>query len=264
MLIGAEIRLDVGFNAAQAKLANLARGGLLGRASGGAYDEWQAGLARVGPQGTMLGMSRLARVRIRDMVTHGDSAFWAMRWEVADRHGVLVPALDADIKLTPAGEDATVLAVSAICRPPLAGLVAGLDPAVMHQVAQATMQAFTNHIATDIADPAAALDAGHRGGPATGPERTLSRFGRFRMFARLREVTLLCMSRGGAPGGCSPVTASATTASSTTAASYCSGARTATQKPPELLPLLPLLRTPVPWRHWPAGLAELDGLRRHR
>ena len=104
MLIGAEIRLDVGFNAAQAKLANLARGGLLGRASGGAYDEWQAGLARVGPQGTMLGMSRLARVRIRDMVTHGDSAFWAMRWEVADRHGVLVPALDADIKLTPAGK----------------------------------------------------------------------------------------------------------------------------------------------------------------
>ncbi len=161
MFIGTEIRLDTDFNAARAKLTNLARSGLLGRASGGAYDEWQAGLARVGPRGTMLGMSRLARVRVRDVVTHGESASWAMRWEVADRRGALVPALDADIKLTPAGQDATLLTVSGICRPPLAGLAAGLDPAVMHQVAQATIQAFTNHIATDIADPVTAPDAGH-------------------------------------------------------------------------------------------------------
>ncbi len=161
MFISAEIRLDVGFNVARAKLADMARGGLLGRASGGVYDEWQAGLARVGPYGTMLGISRLARVRVRDMVVQGDSAMWAMRWEVVGRRGELVPALDADIKLTPAGEDATLLAVSGICRPPLAGLAAGLDPAVMHQVVQATIQAFTNHIATDIADPVTAPDAGH-------------------------------------------------------------------------------------------------------
>lgn len=160
MFIGAEIRLEVSFNAAQAKLANMARGGLLGRASGGAYDEWQAGLARVGPRGIMLGMSRLARVRIRDMVTHGDSAIWAMRWEIADRRGALVPALDAEIKLAPAGEDATLLTVSGICQP-LAGLAADLDPALMHQVAQATIQAFTSHIATDIANPVTAPDACH-------------------------------------------------------------------------------------------------------
>jgi hypothetical protein len=39
VFLGAEIRLDVGFNAAQARLANLARGGLLRRASHHAYDE---------------------------------------------------------------------------------------------------------------------------------------------------------------------------------------------------------------------------------
>ncbi len=49
MFLGAEIRLDVGFNAAQARLANLARGGLLQRASHHAYDELGTGLARVGP-----------------------------------------------------------------------------------------------------------------------------------------------------------------------------------------------------------------------
>jgi hypothetical protein len=161
MFISAAIRLDVSFNAAQAKLADLTRGGLLGRASGGAYDHWQAGLARVGPWRSTLGMSRLARVHVRDLVTNGDPAIWAMRWEVAGRRGVLVPALDADIKLTPAGEDATLLTVSAVCRMPLAGLGAGLDPAVMHQVAQATIQAFTNQVATAIMDPVASPDAGH-------------------------------------------------------------------------------------------------------
>jgi hypothetical protein len=160
MFIGTEVRMEVSFDAAQARLATMARGGRLGRASSGAYDEWQAGLARVGAQGIMLGMYRLARVRIGDRATHGDSAIWAMRWEVVDRRGALVPALDADIKLTPAGEDAALLAVSGICRPPLAGLAADLSPAVVRQVAQATIQAFTRHIATDIAEPAPASDCG--------------------------------------------------------------------------------------------------------
>jgi hypothetical protein len=160
MFIGTEIRLDVGINAAEAKLADLARGGLLGRASGGAYDEWQVGLARVGSHGTMLGMSRLARVRVGDIVTYGESATWAIRWEVADRRGTLVPALDACIKLTAAGEDATLLTVSGICRPPLTRLAAELDPAVVRQVAQAMIHAFTSHITTDIADPVSAPDAG--------------------------------------------------------------------------------------------------------
>jgi hypothetical protein len=161
MFIGADIRLDIGFKAAEAKLANLARGGLLGRASGGAYTDWQAGLARADPHGVMLGMFRLARVRVGDMVTHGESAGWAVRWEVAGRRGTLVPALDAHIKLTAAGEDATLLTVSGICHPPLTWLAAELDPAVVHQVAQAAIQAYTNHIATDIAGPVTAPDAGH-------------------------------------------------------------------------------------------------------
>ena len=160
MFIRTEIRLDIGFNAIQEKLTDLVRGGLLGRTSGGAYDQWQAGLVRVGPQGTMLGMYRIARVRVTAMVTHGNSARWGMRWEVAGRGDTLVPVLDADIKLTPAGQHATVLVVSVVCRSPLVTLAAGLDPAVTRQVAQATIQAFTNQIAGSIADPLAGPDAG--------------------------------------------------------------------------------------------------------
>src|SRR6266699_1586765 len=98
MFIGAEIRLAVGFGHAQAKLADLIRGGLLGRASGGVYDEWRAARARDGPWGTALGMSRLARVQFRDTAAHGDLAIWPLRWEVAGPQAALVPVLDADIK----------------------------------------------------------------------------------------------------------------------------------------------------------------------
>lgn len=171
MFISSETRLDVGYDTAQDKLANLARDGLFGRASADAYDQWQAGLVHAGPQGTMLGMYRIARVRVADMVTHGNSALWAMRWEVAGRGGTLVPALDADIKLVSAGQDATVLAVSGICRPPLARLAAGLDPEVTRKVAQATIQTFTSHIAACIADPAAVPEAGRsKMLPGPGPE----------------------------------------------------------------------------------------------
>jgi hypothetical protein len=161
MFISTEIRLDIGFSAAQDKLADLARGGLLGRVSGNAYDQWQAGLVHTGPQGVMLGMYRIARVRVTGMMTHGNSALWGMRWEVAGRDGTLVPALDADIKLIPAGQDATVLAVSGVCRPPLVKLAAGLDPAVTREVAQAMIQAFTSRVAASIAGPAGGPDAGH-------------------------------------------------------------------------------------------------------
>ena len=163
MFLGAEIRLDVGFNAAQARLANLARGGLLRRASHDAYDELGTGLARVGPLGAAPGMSRLVAVRFSDMAIHEDFAIEAMRWEAIGPGGALFPALDADIKLTPAGEDATMLAVSGAYRPPLGALGAGLDRAIMHRVAEATIRIFTNHIGTAIMHPAASPAAGHGG-----------------------------------------------------------------------------------------------------
>ena len=162
MFVGAGIRLDVGFNAAQARLTNLVRGGLLRRASGGAY-EWQAGLARVEPRAAVLGVSELVQVRFRDGVSHGDSVIWAMRWEVIGPGGSLFPALDADIVLTPAGEDATLLAVSGAYRPPLGALGAGLDRAIMHRVAEATIRIFTDHIGTAIMHPAASPAAVHGG-----------------------------------------------------------------------------------------------------
>ena len=158
MFVGAEVQLDLGFDAVQARLVNLVRGGLLPRASGGAYHEWQACLAQIGPWATALGMCRLAQVLVRDMVTHADYATWTMRWEVTGPRGSLFPALDADIKLTPAGVGATMLAVCAAYRPPLGVLGVGLDRAIMHQAAEAMIWSFTIGIQMAIMHPAASPD----------------------------------------------------------------------------------------------------------
>jgi hypothetical protein len=158
MFIGAEIPLTICFSHAQARLAKLIRGGLLGRASGSAYAAWNTALAWNGPSGTApwgtgLGLSRLARVQFRDTAAHGDQAIWPLRWEVTGPEGALFPVLDADIRLTPAGEDATLLAVSAVCRLPPAGLAANLDEVIRRRITQETIQTFTNHIGIAVMCP---------------------------------------------------------------------------------------------------------------
>jgi hypothetical protein len=154
VFIGAEIELDVGFSAAQARMTNLARGGLLRRACDDAYRDLGTGLARVGPLGAAPGLSRLVAVRFTNMAVHEDFAVVAIRWEAAGPGGALFPALDADLKLTPAGDQATMLTVWGVYRPPLGGLGAGLDRVLLHRVAQATIRAFTHQIGAAIAHPA--------------------------------------------------------------------------------------------------------------
>jgi hypothetical protein len=166
MFIGAETPLPAGFGHAQAELADLIRGGLLRRASGGVYDQWRTALARDGPWGTApwataIGASRLARVQVCDTAAHQDRAIWPLRWEVTGPHGTLVPVLDADITLTPAGTDASLLAVLAVCRPPLGGLAAEPDQAIVCRCATAMIHAFTHHIAAAVAHRAASPGTRH-------------------------------------------------------------------------------------------------------
>ena len=155
MFIGAEMRLDIGFYAAQARLRYLARCDLLRRASQDAYGEWETGLARLGRLNAASAMSKLVAVRFREMATRADSVLWAIRWEAIDPGGALIPALDADIRLSPAGDQATTLAVLGAYRPPLGGMGRGVDRESLHPAAQATIQALTNHIGAAVTPSAA-------------------------------------------------------------------------------------------------------------
>ena len=96
-------------------------------------------------------MSQLVEVHFRDVATRGEPAVLALRWEATGPDGRLFPALDADISLTPAGEHATRLSLAGVYRPPLAALGAGLDRAVFHKVADATVRSLLARVADVLA-----------------------------------------------------------------------------------------------------------------
>jgi hypothetical protein len=167
VFVGDEVIVNAGFWLAQARLANLIQGGWLNNASERAYDDGLACLIRVGPLGDRPGVSKLVRVRFRELVVRDDTAVLTMRWEAAGYGSGLVPALDADITLTPAGEQATRLALAGAYRPPLAGLGATLDKMIMHRVATATMRSLLSRIADAITHPRPAAENGSEATPWT-------------------------------------------------------------------------------------------------
>ena len=159
MFISAEALVDLSFPAAAAGLADLARAGPLTGVSQAAYGDGLTGLVRVGPLGEVPGMSKLVEVHVLDVVTRGESAVLALRWQATGPGGGLFPALDADIRLTPAGEHSARLSLAGVYRPPLGALGTGLDRAVFHRVADATARSLLARVADALArrpqDPAA-------------------------------------------------------------------------------------------------------------
>jgi len=153
MFVSAEAVAEVGFDAAQARLTGLARGGWLAGASQEAFGELGRGLARVGPAPAV---SRLVEVQFGTIVTHGGSAVLPLRWQAAGTGSGLFPALDADITVAPYGEAATLIALAGVYRPPLGPVGAALDRVVLRRVAVATVRQFVRRVEEAIADPAAA------------------------------------------------------------------------------------------------------------
>lgn len=151
--MSAETVADVGFDAAQARLAGLAQGGWLADASREAFGELGRGLARVGP---MPAVSRLVEVQFGTMATRSGSAVLPLRWQAAGAGGGLFPALDADITVAPYGSAGTLIALAGVYRAPLGPVGVALDRVVMRRVAVATVRRFVRRVEEAIADPAAA------------------------------------------------------------------------------------------------------------
>jgi hypothetical protein len=138
MFVAAETVLDAPFAQARPGLVAVADGGWLESASGDAYGQWGAGLAR------------LVEVRCAELSARTTSATLILRWEAAGPGGRLFPVLDADLTLAPYGESASLLALAGVYRPPLDAVGAALDRVVMRRVASATLQGFLNQIGDAI------------------------------------------------------------------------------------------------------------------
>jgi hypothetical protein len=154
MFIGDHVLLNIGFAAARTRLGSLAGGGLLLRASEHAYGETITGLADAA--GPVAGASQLAGVRPGDITETPGRAQLPVHWEATTGEGALFPALDADLTLTPAGDQTTVFALTGVFRPPPGLANAGLDQEIVSWFATAALRVFLARLAAALVHPSGA------------------------------------------------------------------------------------------------------------
>jgi hypothetical protein len=156
MFVGDEIQMPVSAEVAAARLVNLIGGSTLIRAS---HAAWGEGIARVGPAGPVPGLSKLVYVHFLEPVRHGAVTMIGLRWEAIRPGERLFPVLDANITLIPHGDHATLLGLEGVYGPPGGAAGVGLDRAILHHVAAATIRSFLHRTAAAITEPAPDADA---------------------------------------------------------------------------------------------------------
>jgi len=157
--VGDRVVLEVGFDAARARLRIVARDGMLQWASELAYGESITGLVTLA--GREAGLTRLATVRLGDLAETCDHAHIALRWEAIAADGKLFTALDADLMLAPAGDQVTALALAGAYRPQPGPGGAGLDREIIRGCAATAIGTFLGRVARLVVHPAGT--AGHAG-----------------------------------------------------------------------------------------------------
>jgi hypothetical protein len=153
MFITQKLTVDAGFAAARAQLAQFVEGGGLTVVSQDAYEGALTGLIRVGPFGNVPVVSKLVQVRLLGPVERGGATTVWLRWEATGAASGLFPVLDADLMLTAEGPEKSQVVLNGCYRPPFGRLGAGLDRALMHRVASATIRALLHSIAEALASP---------------------------------------------------------------------------------------------------------------
>ena len=173
VFVGDHILMDVHLDLARRQLERLARDGVLLGASEHAYGAGITGLVQAA--GLTEGISRLVGVQPGDLTeTEGCARMW-LRWEAIGSDGTLFPALDADLTLSPAGENTTVLTLAGVYRlPEHAG--AGLDPGIVRCFADVTIDSFIARLACALMHPAGSAAPAGRAGQNSlcrGPDRPI-------------------------------------------------------------------------------------------
>lgn len=167
VFVADHILLDVGLDVATRQLERLAGGGVLLAAAESAYGAALADLAEAA--GIAAEPSRLAGVAPGELTETVGYARLAMRWEAIGANGALLPALDADLTLSPAGEKAALLVLAGVYRLP-DQMGAALNPAIVRCFAAVTIRSFVARLACTLMRSAEAdIPAGLRNGIPAPP-----------------------------------------------------------------------------------------------
>src|SRR5262245_56231268 len=153
MFTSQELIVDARFATARARLARMVADGGLTEVSRDAYEGALTRLIRVGPFGDTPGVSKQVQVRLIGPVQRdATTAVW-LRWEATGPAGGLFPVLDADLLLRSDGPEQTRMMLNGCYRPPLGRLGPGLDRAILHRIAAATIRALLRGIADTLTEP---------------------------------------------------------------------------------------------------------------
>ena len=121
MFVDHAMPLGVAYPTARERFLRLTGGGVLDGMSRHAYAGGLAGRLKVGPLGSVPGLSKLVQVSLLDPVLYDDQVLVPIRWEATGLMGGLFPVLDANLVLDRDDQDHTVLRITGVYRPPLDG-----------------------------------------------------------------------------------------------------------------------------------------------
>jgi hypothetical protein len=110
-----------------------------------AYDEGEELLSRVGPFGPVPGLSKAVSVHVGKVRDRGEGFVVPLRWS-ATGPTELFPVMEADLEISPLGEDESQMRLSGSYDPPLGSVGRQLDRLLLHQLAEATVRAFLSQL----------------------------------------------------------------------------------------------------------------------
>jgi hypothetical protein len=104
---------------------------------------------RIGPSWAAGLVTREVEVLLGPPRARDDTIFRSLAWRASGLKS-LFPLLDGEIELAPIGLDSCRVSVSVVYTPPLGGLGARIDRALLHRVAASTVRSFISRVATNF------------------------------------------------------------------------------------------------------------------
>jgi hypothetical protein len=153
MFVAHDVVLEVGFATARPRLLELIGGSGLTAVSRAAYDDGLDTILPVVPFGAVPPEAQLISVRFLTPSERDDGLTTALRWEARGVTGDLIPVLDADIALSPAGPAITRLALAGIYRLPFGRPGATAGHVAMRRAADVTVHALLETIGGSLTAP---------------------------------------------------------------------------------------------------------------
>jgi hypothetical protein len=104
---------------------------------------------RIGPSWAAGLVTREVEVLLGPPRPRDDTIFRSLAWQASELQSFF-PLLDGEIELAPIGHDACRVSVAVVYTPPLGGLGARIDRALLHRVAASTVRSFVSRVATNF------------------------------------------------------------------------------------------------------------------